>query len=301
MPDTLLIAALAFGAGMVAFFSPCCAAMLPAYVSYALGRSDKSAVGAKAQAFSRRRRELGALAVWGGLLVATLGLARIAFDALSLFGDAASESAAQDRQLSVALAAGGTLVALLGYAAIADRARFRRALLFGGLSTLGLLLVFGAFALPFAVMGRAGTAALPLIAAAVGVALVGVGILVLAHKLPTLRLPFIDPAREGYAGFFLYGVAYGLASLACTFPIFLAIAAVGYFVGPGALAVAVIAYALGKGTVLTLVTVLATASPTAAEGRLRAILPHFERIMAGVTIAAGAFLAYYFGVLYRAA
>lgn len=291
-----IIVGIAFTAGMVAFFSPCCAAMLPAYVSYALGRSEKAP--GQATAKTRRAREVGGLCIWAGLLMAALGLARLALDSFNLASSGGLSW--YERHASVLLALGGTVLALAGYAAISDRAHFRKALLFGALATAGLLLVFGALAFPLAAAGPVAATILPVLAAAVGVALVVLGVLTLAHKLPALRLPFLDPAREGFAGFFLYGVAYGLASLACTFPIFLAVVAVAAFSGPITLLLAVGAYALGKGAVLTLVTVLATASPTAVEGKLRKILPHFERVMAGITIAAGAFIAYYFGVLYAA-
>ncbi len=60
------------------------------------------------------------------------------------------------------------------------------------------------------------------------------------------------------------------------------------------------AYALGKGTLMVLVAVLSTASPAAVEGRLRKLLPRFDQLMAVVVVASGAFIAYYFGVLYRA-
>ncbi|MBA7607352.1 hypothetical protein ES703_14511 [subsurface metagenome] len=73
--DTVL-AGLAFGAGVAAFFNPCSYAMLPAYVSYYLGRGDKNE---KAKSTLRRGLEgagfgtaatLGFLSVF--LIVGTL-------------------------------------------------------------------------------------------------------------------------------------------------------------------------------------------------------------------------------------
>src|SRR5690242_9000193 len=115
--DLGVLLAFAFGAGMVAFFAPCCAAMLPAYVSFTLGREAAGAQAAPGEV-SRRRRELGALAVWGGLLVAALGLGRLALEA---FGAGAPE----ERGTFVALAAGGIVLAMAGFAATANARAMR--------------------------------------------------------------------------------------------------------------------------------------------------------------------------------
>jgi len=66
--------------------------------------------------------------------------------------------------------------------------------------------------------------------------------------------------------------------------------------GFGAALAAFAAYALGKGAIMILVTVLATASPAAVEGRLKQWLPKFDKAMAVVLIASGAFIVYYFAL-----
>ena len=297
-PELAFIVGISFTAGMVAFFSPCCAAMMPAYVSYALGRTEKAGPPATGTARKRGVAELGAIAAWLGLLIAALALGRLALDAFSVSDRGPGGLDTMSRQLMVVAALVGTALVLVGYAARADRSRLKKALLFSALATAGFLVVFTAFAFPVAAAGAALGSTFPLFAFVVGAALVVLGVLQVTHKLPALRIPLFDPAREGAAGFFLYGIAYALASLACTFPIFLAVIAVAAFVGPGTLVAAALAYALGKGTVLTLVTVLATASPTATQGKVRKALPQFERIMAGITTVAGAYIALYFGMPY---
>jgi cytochrome c-type biogenesis protein len=292
--DLLVLLAFAFGAGMVAFFSPCCAVMLPAYVSFTLGHHEGGAPPAAAKIGSRGRRELGAIAVWGGLLVAGLGLGRLALEAFGALGSGSPE----DRGLSVALAAVGIAVTLAGFAATADRRALRAGLAFGGLATLGLLTVFLAIGLPIAWTSPGLTSSLGWFAVGVGVALIAVGALTLLGKRIPIRIPAFSPERRGPVGFFLYGAAYGLASLACTFPIFLSVITLAAIVGGGAGALAIAAYALGKGSLMILVTVLSIASPAAVEGRLRKIMPKFDHAMAAVTVLAGVFIVYYFGVLY---
>jgi cytochrome c biogenesis protein CcdA len=283
--DLALLVGFAFGAGMVAFFAPCCAAMLPAYVSYTLGGE---AAAAETREVSRRRRELGALGVWGGLLIAALGLGRLALEA---FG----ASPAEDRALPVALAAAGIALALAGFASSATPSAMRRGVAFGALATAGLLAVFVGIGLPIAALAPSATPALSYLAIAVGLGLVVVGVLTVAGRPFPLRIPRFSPERRGPVGFFLFGVAYGLASLSCTFPIFLSVVSLAALLGGPAAILAFAAYALGKGSLLVLVSVLSTASPAATTGRLRKVMPRFDKAMGAVTIAAGAGLALYFG------
>lgn len=297
--DLGFVLAFAFGAGMVAFFSPCCVAMLPAYVSFALGRSESAAEGRSGyRDVPRARREAGAIAVWGGLLVGAFGIGRLALEALSAFGAPAAPTSPEDRNLSVGLATAGILATLAGFAATANPRRLKAGLLFGGLATLGFLAVFITVGLPIAYAGVALRPVLGTLAVAVGVALVALGLFTLAGRRLPVRIPTFDPKGKGVAGFFLFGVAYGLASLSCTFPIFLVVVSLGAVVGGPAGVAAFAAYALGKGSLMVLVTVLSTASPAAVEGRLKKLLPRFDQVMAAVIILSGAFIAYYFGALY---
>lgn len=297
--DLAFVLAFAFGAGMVAFFSPCCVAMLPAYVSFALGKSE-SAAGAPAERrrVVRARREVGAIAVWAGLLVGAFGIGRLALEALSAFGAPAAPTSPDARNLSVGLAAAGIALTLAGFTATAEPRRLKAGLLFGGLATLGFLAVFVAIGLPIATVGAGLRPALGVLAVGVGVALVALGVFTLTGRRLKVRIPSFDPKGKGLVSFFLFGVAYGLASLSCTFPIFLVVVSLSAVVGGPAGVAVFAAYALGKGSLMVLVTVLSTASPAAVEGRLRKLLPRFDQVMAAVTVLSGAFIAYYFGVLY---
>lgn len=300
--DLAFVLAFAFGAGMVAFFSPCCAALLPAYVSFALGKSESIGGKAPARPASRASREIGAIAVWVGLIVAALGLGRLALESLSNFGGPAPPSATGDRELSVLLAAGGVALTLVGYFACADRPRLKAALLFGGLATLGFLVTFLAIGAPVALSAAAVGPYLRWAAVGVGLVLIVLGgFAILRGHLP-FSIPSFSPRGSGARSFFLFGVAYGLASLSCTFPIFLVVVLLAVASGGLATALAAFAaYALGKGTLMTLVTVLSMASPAAVEGRLKKILPKFDLAMYVVILLAGAFVVYYFGVLYAPA
>src|SRR6185295_6418468 len=112
---------------------------------------------------------------------------------------------------------------LVGFSTTAERRALRAGLGFGTLATAGLLAVFLAIGLPIAWSSPGLSSSLGVLAVAVGVALIALGGLTLAGKRVPFRIPAFSPERRGPVGFFLYGVAYGLASLACTFPIFLSV------------------------------------------------------------------------------
>jgi len=153
--------------------------------------------------------------------------------------------------------------------------------------------------LPIALFARELVPALGYAAVVVGLALIALGIYTLSGRHITLPIRLFSPKAEGPGGFFVFGIAYGLAALSCTFPIFLVVVALALVSGGFVAALlAFAAYALGTGAVLTWVTVLSTSSPAAVEGRIRRALPMFDKLMAAVLVAAGAFIAYYFGVLY---
>jgi cytochrome c-type biogenesis protein len=237
--------------------------------------------------------------MWGGLLLAALGLGRLAVEAAASFGGLAPPTTAGDREWSVGFATVGIFWAFTGTYLTADRARLRKGLRFGALATLGFLAIFTLIGLPIALFARELVPALGVAAVVVGLALVALGIYTLAGRHLTLPIRLFSPKAEGPGGFFVFGIAYGLAALSCTFPIFLVVVALALVSGGFVTAVlAFAAYALGKGAVLTLVTVLSTSSPAAVEGRIRKALPMFDKVMAAVLVAAGAFIAYYFGVLY---
>ena len=170
----------------------------------------------------------------------------------------------------------------------------------GAAMTAGFLAVFG-------VAGGAGWLALPLLAGAlpylgvaIGAALVGLGALLLAGRgvgagwLDRLGDRFTPAAGSGLRGAFVYGLAYSLASLGCTFPLFAALVA-GALAGgswaAGARALAL--YALGTGVVVTAVSVAATLVRQGLQRVLTGALPWVERISGGVVTAMGVYLLHY--------
>jgi cytochrome c biogenesis protein CcdA len=99
---------------------------------------------------------------------------------------------------------------------------------------------------------------------------------------------------KGPGGFFLFGIAYGLASLSCTLPIFLvvvggALAASGFVSGM----VQFVSYGVGMGVVLIGVTLGVVFFRSAVDTGVRAIMPYVERAGAVALTGAGVYLVYY--------
>lgn len=281
----------AFSAGAVGFFAPCCIAMLPAYVSYAI-RGPEGSTERVLHATWGQRLLLGGLfpVALGGIPLLTVGLSSILplpYEITAFMPDVDLSIAV----LILGLAASTAGIILLGRLRAATRGA-----LFGVLATLGFLTIFLAIGLPVAFLARWIAPYLNWLAVLVGLALVVLGVLTLAGKSMTIRLPGLQSDVSTPRGFYLFGLGYGIASLSCTFPVFLAVVAAGALSGGFGAALATFgAYALGKGTLLIGVTVLTIAGGAQAGARVKRLTPVMTTTSGVVLIIAGAYLAYYFG------
>ncbi len=170
-----------------------------------------------------------------------------------------------------------------------------RGLAFGLSATVGFLVVFGVLGGAIAVGLHAIVGAFPALGLLVGLGLVATGLwLAIARRpLPTGWLPR-GPALGGPRAPFAFGLAYGLASLACTLPIFLAViggslatAGVLGAIGP------LLAYGFGMASVLVLVALGVALATTQVQRVLRRIMPWVEQLGALSLIAVGGYLTWY--------
>ncbi len=100
--------------------------------------------------------------------------------------------------------------------------------------------------------------------------------------------------RPGLRGYFAYGLAYGLASLSCTLPIFLAVVSSALVVN-GLLAgmVQFVLYAAGMGLVISGLTLGVALFKHAVLGGVRRVLPVVQPLSAILLLVAGAYIIYY--------
>ncbi|HZD65490.1 MAG TPA: redoxin domain-containing protein [Acidimicrobiales bacterium] len=175
-------------------------------------------------------------------------------------------------------------------------ARVGRALLAGACTTIGFLVVFGVIGA--AVEGGASLILgwVPWVMVVVAVAMVVLGAVTLAGRHLRIGLPRI-PVGVGVRrprSMAVFGVSYGVASLTCTLPLFLA-AVAGAFTtrGPVAGVTSLLAYGLGMGVFLTALAVALAVAGVPVVHRLRRVSRLVGPLQGGILILAGAYLAYY--------
>jgi cytochrome c biogenesis protein CcdA len=176
-----------------------------------------------------------------------------------------------------------------------DRAgsRIPRALRAATAVSLGFMAVFSVLGVPL----RAGVTTIyrvmPWLTIAVGIALVGVGVAMLLGVKVTVALPRLDRGGRDrrFGSMVLFGVSYAIASLSCTIPLFLSV--VANRPGPAASVLTVVAYGLGMSTVLVALTLALALARESMVRKVRALLPHVQRISGALLVAVGLYLVYY--------
>jgi cytochrome c-type biogenesis protein len=171
-----------------------------------------------------------------------------------------------------------------------------RALQVGGIVSLGFLTVFGLAGVLITLGVQALVEAMPWIAMAVGVGVVGLGVAMLSGRELRVRLPKASRAPTGRrtGGVFAFGVSYAIASLSCTLPVFLVVVAgtipqLGFVAG----VLTFLIYGLGMSVLLVVVTVSLAFGKQALVTRLRRGSAHVNRIAGGILVLAGGYIIFF--------
>ena len=193
----------------------------------------------------------------------------------------------------------------LGVGANEERASFvsqlGRALLVGVSVTAGFVLLF---ALAGGVIGLGARSVvgdiLPWLGLSIGVALVIAGAWLLrggelytslAQRAAT-RLG--NPGSSNVRGYFLFGLSYGVASLSCTLPIFLAVIGSSFAAADIVTSFSqFVLYALGMGVVIILLTLSMALFKGAMLGGMRRVMPYVHPIGTWLMIVAGTYIVFY--------
>lgn len=171
-----------------------------------------------------------------------------------------------------------------------------RAIAVSGAMTAGFVVVFGLFGAIITPLAVSVEKYLPWATIVIGVALIGLGTVLLSGRELALKLPKLNKGgREGtVSSMFLFGVSYAIASLSCTIGPFLAITTTTFRSGSFVSGVAVfLAYALGMGAIVTALTVGVALARNGLVGRLRRVLPYISRVSGAMLLVAGAYVAWY--------
>ena len=177
-----------------------------------------------------------------------------------------------------------------------------RALMVGLSVSAGFVVLFGAVGLILGLGSQAiVVSALPYVGLAVGILLVGAGAFMAAGgKIYTSLAQRVasrvgDPGQLNVPGYVLFGVSYGLASLSCTLPLFLAVLGVGAGLssGFGETISQFVLYALGMGSVILALTLGMAVARTVLVRWMRAALPYVGVVGAWLMVVAGTYIVFY--------
>ncbi len=186
------------------------------------------------------------------------------------------------------------------FAKLSPASRMLRALLVGGSVSSGFILLFGLAGLMISAGGGALLGVMPVLAVFIGIALILLGLWTFAGRtlyigvFERLANRLGDPTNVSARGFFLFGLAYGAASLSCTLPVFLVVvgggissdgftAGVGQFLG----------YGLGMASVLVVLTLALALFKQGLVKRIKSVVPYTRLASAVLLMLAGVYMILY--------
>jgi cytochrome c biogenesis protein CcdA len=167
--------------------------------------------------------------------------------------------------------------------------------------TAGFVLLFGAAGLFLGLVSYTLASFFPLLGLATGLLLVFAGSAMLGGRVFHFGLAgragaVVGPhtRRRGVRAYFAYGVAYGLCSLGCTLPLFLAVVG-SSMAARGAMSgiEQFVLYGLGMGFVITLLTLATAVVGRGAVQRVRGVVRYTQPASAGLLLLVGGYVIYY--------
>jgi len=164
----------------------------------------------------------------------------------------------------------------------------------GAAVSLGFITVFIAIGTLVSLAGAQIKPYLPWASIVIGGIIIALGILWLAN----IRLSFFfvsprAPLKGGYFHFFIFGVGYATASVACALPVFLMVVFTALSSG-GLLSGLMIflAYSLGMVVVMIPLAITISATKNLTLLRFERVVPYVQKIGAVILIIAGVYLIY---------
>lgn len=182
--------------------------------------------------------------------------------------------------------------------------RMSRALLMSLVVSAAFVGVFGAMGAVISLGGAAISAVMPWIAVVIGGVLLLLGVYIVAGghlytSLPARLANAVGRSGEvGIWGFLVFGIAYAIAALSCTLPVFLvvvgtAVASAGFTDG----LLQFVSFALGMGFIVAALTVLSALFRETVRRWLRRLVPVVARVSGLLLVFAGGYILYFWFVV----
>jgi cytochrome c-type biogenesis protein len=181
-----------------------------------------------------------------------------------------------------------------------QRASLRRALIVGAAVSAGFVAVFFVVGVITETIDTWLLSNAKYATVVIGVAFVILGVAMLAGYRPRFATPHIDAGgrTRSVGSMFVYGVAYAVASLGCTMPLFLVtVFGTGRREGFAAGVANAVFYGAGMGLVVIALTVSLAGANQLLLGALRSGMRYVDLIAASFLVLSGVYLLYYFAVV----
>jgi len=165
----------------------------------------------------------------------------------------------------------------------------------GGLASIGFIILFGSVGIIILLLGQSVKVLIPIIAVATGLILIIIGILHLVGKDIAINMPHLKlKGTSGSKQSIMFGMAYAIASLGCTFPLFLSIVVMAIAAESilGRM-LPIASYTLGMSILMISVTLLASVSKKILLRKMNHIMPYFKKISGVIMILAGLYMIYW--------
>lgn len=176
-------------------------------------------------------------------------------------------------------------------------AGFLKGLALGMLVTAGFITVFGASGLLISYLGTWLVRYVPWMTILIGLTLIAIGTILLLGRSFHIHIPIaprFSPINGGYFSFLVFGMAYAIASLSCTIPIFILV--VLQAVSSGGLLSGLtifVSYAAGMGLMMTILSVAISVSKEFVLRYMGSLMPYIGRVSGVIIILAGLYLIYF--------
>jgi cytochrome c biogenesis protein CcdA len=181
-----------------------------------------------------------------------------------------------------------------------QRASLRRALVVGSAVSAGFVAVFLVVGVVTETIDSWLLSNAKYATVVIGVAFIGLGVAMLAGYRPRFATPHLDAGgrTRSVGSMFVYGIAYAVASLGCTMPLFLVtVFGTGRRDGFAAGVLNAVFYGAGMGLVVIALTVSLAGANRLLLGALRSAMRYVDLIAAAFLVISGLYLLYYFAVV----
>ncbi len=181
-----------------------------------------------------------------------------------------------------------------------QRASMRRALVVGSAVSAGFVVVFLVVGVVTETIDSWLLSNAKYATVVIGAAFVILGVAMLAGYRPRFATPHLDAGgrTRSVGSMFVYGIAYAVASLGCTMPLFLTtVFGTGRREGFAAGVANAVFYGAGMGLVVIALTVSLAGANQLLLGALRSAMRYVDLIAAAFLVLSGLYLLYYFAVV----